>query len=281
MNLGDHEATRAALDECLRIHRQVGNKAGVSTALFNLGLLAGYEGDFARAYLCYQEAQDIDRELGNRITAADGLNNMADLAVAQGDLTRAAAQFEEAAQIYREHGAIGDTGYTSTGLGDVAFYRGDYGTARVYYNEALALFQQASNQRLVGRVLGQLGRVACREGDLATAAKLCGEALSIRRSIGHRPGMLLILDEDYVELALAAGQPVLAARILGTVAHERRAMVRPRDPMEDKQHEPLLARLREQLGDATLAAAWAEGEAISLDDMVAHVLDALPVATAA
>jgi non-specific serine/threonine protein kinase len=279
MHQGDNAATRTHLNECLRINQQLGHKTGIATVLFNLAMLAGHDGDFTHARLLYQQSLAIDRELGNRSTVADVLNNMGALAVAQGDFAAAEAHFEEAARGYRELGAIGDTAYTGTGLADIAFYRGDYGAARARYAEALALFHEASNQRLIARVLGQLGRINCREGNLAAAATLCGEALSIRRTIGHKPGMTFILDQGYVELALATGQFEIAARILGAVASAREALNRPRPPIESRELEPYLARLREQLGEAAMAAAWAEGEAMSLDEVTAYVLDTLSAAT--
>jgi non-specific serine/threonine protein kinase len=279
MHQGDHEATRIHLRECLAINQQLGHKTGIATVLFNLAMVAGHEGDFTRSRLLYEEAMAIDRELGNRTTIADSLNNLGALAVEQGDLARGTTHLEEAAQIYREVGAIGDTAYTSTGLGDIAFYRGDYAEAQARYTEALALFREASNQRLISRVLGQLGRIACRQGNLAAAATLCGEALTIRRTIGHKPGMIMILDQGFVELALATGQPVIAAHILGAVAHARDATVRPRAPIETHQLEPLLARMQEQLGDRAMAAAWAAGEAMSLEEVTAYALDNLSAAT--
>ena len=275
MHQGDHAATLAHLNECLTINQQLGNKTGIATVLFNLAMLNAHDGEFVRSRLLYEEALALNRELGNRTTIADSLNNMGALAVAQGDLAVAADHFAEAGQIYREVGAIGDTAYALTGLGDIAFYRGDYGEARARYGEALALFREASNQRLISRVQGQLGRIACREGDLGTAATLCGEALSKRRTIGHKPGMVFVLDQGYVELAMATGQPVIAARILGAVVSARKTIMRPRDPVETRQLEPILARIREALGDAAMAAAWAEGEAMSLEEVTAYALDTL------
>jgi non-specific serine/threonine protein kinase len=278
MHQGDHQTARAALNECLLIYRQIGSKTGTATVLFNLGMLTGHDGDFVRARLLYEESLAIDRELGNRTTIADSLHNMGGLATDQGDLVAATAYFEEAAQIYREVGAIGDTAYTSAGLGDIAFYEGDYERARARYTEALALFRKASNQRLIARVLGQLGRIACREGGLVTAAMLCSEALTIRLTIGHKPGMIFALDQGFLELALATEQLVIAARILGGVARARKAIARPRDPMETRQLEPFLMRLREQLGDGEMAAAWAEGEKMELEEVATYTLNtfALP-----
>lgn len=279
MHQGDNDATRATFTECLVLNQQLGHKTGIATVLYNLAMLAAHDGDFAQSRLLYEEALAIDRELGNRTTIADVLSNMGGLAVSQGDFAAATRHFEEAAQLYRAVGAVGDTAYTSAGLGDVAFHQGDYDTARAHYAAALALFREASNQRLIGRALGQLGRIACREGDLVTAASLCGEGLTIRRTIGHKPGMLFILEQGFVELAFATGQLVIAARILGAVATARKVTARPRDPIEIRELEPFLARLREQLDEATLAAAWAEGEAMSLEEATAYALDTLSAAT--
>ena len=91
--------------------------------------------------------------------------------------------------------------------------------------------------------------------------------------------MIFILDQGYVELALATGQPVIAARILGAIASARKALARPRDPMEARQLEPFLARLHEQLGDAAMSAAWTEGEAMSLEEVTAYALDTLSAAS--
>jgi tetratricopeptide (TPR) repeat protein len=277
MHQGDQKVSLDALNECLALNRQLGNKSAISTALFNLGLSAAQHGEHAHALACYAEAIEIDREIGSRFRIADGLNNMGMIAVAQGDFESAAAQFQEAGQIYREVGAIGDTAYTTAGLGDVAFYRGNYDEAWARYSEAKSLFQEASNQRLFGRVLGQLGRIACRQGDLVAAAKLCSESLTIRRTIGHKPGMIFALDHGFVELALAIGQFVVATRILGAVASARIATNRPRNHVETLQLAPYLAHMRQQLGEALFAAAIVEGEAMSLDEITAYVLDTLSV----
>ncbi len=287
MHQGDRDATRAYLQEGLAINQQLGHRTGIATVLFNLAMLASHDGDPTRARLIYGESLAISRELGNRTAVADTLNNLGAVAVAQGDLSAAATHFEEAAHLYREAGAIGDTAYTSTGMGDIAFYRassgasnsGDYGAARGWYTGALALFREASNQRLISRVLGQLGRIACREGDVKAAAELCGEALSMRRTIVHKPGMIFNLDQGFVEISLATAQPAIAARILGAIAAARKAIQRLREPIETRQLEPHLARLREQLGEAEMRAAWAEGEAMSLDEVTAYALDTLSAAT--
>jgi DNA-binding SARP family transcriptional activator len=72
---------------------------------------------------------------------------------------------------------------------------------------------------------------------------------------------------------------MIAACILGAIATARKAIKRPRDPVETRQLEPYLARLHEQLGDNALAAAWAKGETMGLEELAAYVLDTLSAAT--
>ncbi|HXF64191.1 MAG TPA: BTAD domain-containing putative transcriptional regulator, partial [Caldilineaceae bacterium] len=201
-------------------------------------------------------------------------------AVATGDFAAATAYFEEAGRLYQELNIQGDLAYVHAGLGDIAFYTGDYSAARAHYHDALALFREAGNQRLIGRSLGRLGRSACREGDLTTAASLSAEALRVRLAIGHKAGIIFALDEEYVELALAAGQPTVAARLLGAVETARRALQRPRSPVEARHVEPIIAGLQKQLGPVW-TAAWAEGEAMSLEQAAAYALDILSPAVVA
>lgn len=279
MHQGDSKSARDSLEECLAINQRIGQRTGVSRALFNLALLASQGGDYARARSFYQDALAIDRELGNRSTLADGLNNLGGIAVAVGDFALATAYFEEAGRLYQEIGAGGDMAYISAGLGDIAFHQGDYDKARIRYQEALVLFREASNKRLVARVLGQLGRIACREGDLAAAATLCAEALCSRREMGHKPGMLFILDQGFLELSLAVGQPKIGAIILGAAAAARKQLNRPRDPIDERELDPFLNQLQALLGEAGFQQAWAEGEAMTLEEATAYVLDTLSSVT--
>jgi hypothetical protein len=164
-------------------------------------------------------------------------------------------------------------------MGDVAFYAGNVDEARRHYEEALALFRQAGNQRLMGRALGRLGRIACREGDLIASATLCAEATNLRLSIGHKDGMIWSLDEGYIELALAANRPVVAAQLLGAVDAARQSLSRPRAPVEARYMEPIIARLRQQLSDDAWQQAWKEGEAMSLAQALVFALDSLSPAS--
>jgi predicted ATPase/DNA-binding SARP family transcriptional activator len=275
LHQGDGQAATAFFSESLAVNRQLGNQAGYATALYNLAMQAGHTGDYTRANLLYQEALALQTALGNRSVAGDILVNLGALAAAQKDFGAAAVHYGAAEAIYTELGTPGDNAYVYAGLGEIAFYDGHYEEAQRRYTAALGLFRRAGNRRLIGRALGWLGRIACRRGELAAAAGLCAEALTLRRSIGHQMGIVFSLDIGYAELAAAAGQPAVAARLLGAVEQARAQHERPREPVEARQYESLIARLQEQLSPADLTLCWREGQAMTLDEAAAYALDTL------
>jgi predicted ATPase len=272
MYQGDTEAARAYFDECLAINKQMGMTIGASTALFNLGVMAYDSTDYTRARTLFQEAMQLDQDLGNRTAIADILTYLADIAVDQGDFTAALQDYDKARRLYMELGTIGDTAYVSAHQAELAFYTQEYAEARRLNQEALALFREAGNQRMIAFALRHQGRLACREGDLATAATLCAEALTIHRTMGYKAGIVGSLDKGYIELALAVGKPDVATRLLGAVAAARKSLSIPRSPIETRQMEPFITSMREQLKGAAYTAAFAEGEAMTVEEAAAYAL---------
>jgi hypothetical protein len=71
----------------------------------------------------------------------------------------------------------------------------------------------------------------------------------------------------------AEGQPVRAARLFGAAEKWWLACATVRHAPEQLAYECDVANLRAQLVESALAAAWAEGRAMSLDEVLAYVLD--------
>jgi hypothetical protein len=62
-----------------------------------------------------------------------------------------------------------------------------------------------------------------------------------------------------------------AARLLGAAERARADLGLARWTTEQERAEALAQRLREALGDDELTTAWAEGQALSLDEAIAFV----------
>lgn len=268
-------AAQASYEEALSLARQQGNTTVTATILLNLATLASHGGDLALAQRRYTEALELYRALAIRSGIADTLVNLAGLAIERGELATAASACDEAETLYRAAGNLGDLAYVAVNRGDSALAEGRLGEARRQYERALEQFRAAGNRRLVGRCLGQLGRLAVREGDLAEAARLSAAALTVRRAIDHRPGMVFSLDEGMLELALAAGLPVVAARLLGAADAARTRLGVVRKPSETRAAESARRQLLARLGESSFSALWDEGQAMGLPEAADYALASL------
>jgi len=111
-------------------------------------------------------------------------------------------------------------------------------------------------------------RVCIAEGDTAQAAADVYEGLAMTTM-----GAYLCVP-DYLE-CLAALTPDgdssrHEARLLGAASAMRQRFELPRFKIYDGDHEALVTRLRNTLGDDVFESAWAEGAALSTDEAIAY-----------
>jgi hypothetical protein len=67
--------------------------------------------------------------------------------------------------------------------------------------------------------------------------------------------------------------PERTARLLGAAEALRAAIGLPLPPAERPDYERTVAAARAQLDEAAFATAWAQGRAMSLDQLVAYALE--------
>jgi hypothetical protein len=109
------------------------------------------------------------------------------------------------------------------------------------------------------------------DGERAIAC--LNESLVIRRDIGDRGGLAWCF-EKLAELALEKAEMPRAARIFGAAASLRASIHSIVDPADQPHYQALLGQVRLALGDEIFAALWAEGQAMTLDQIIAYALSA-------
>jgi tetratricopeptide (TPR) repeat protein len=77
--------------------------------------------------------------------------------------------------------------------GLLAYRQDDFASARTLLEEGLTIRRQLGDRKGIGVLLGNLGMVALDEGDLASARTLHAESLAIAREIGNRHGIVASL----------------------------------------------------------------------------------------
>ncbi len=229
---GDYESARALLSECLERNRELGNKLGVADALHNLGWVDWFEGQYASARLLGDESLALYRECGSKRGISWALNSVGVVAVALGEYASARSLLEEGLTKHQELGDKLGTAQTLCDLGWVDWHEGQYASARRFYKKSLALSQQSGGRIVV---------CECLEGLAVTAARVPD---------GHRD----------------------AARLFAAAEVLRRRIGYRRSPAEQAAYDSTVSTLLAVLGKATLATAWAEGQAMTLEQAIEYAL---------
>ena len=265
---GEYGRAAALHEEALVLCRELGDKRGLALALGNLGLVVLEQGEYERAAALQEESLALDRELGDTHSIGVALCNLGWAVLEQGEYGRAAALFTESLALCRELGNTYGSATALSNLGLVALEQGDHGRAMALHEEALALCRTLGDRRGNAIALGNLGLVALEQGDHGRAAALLKESLALRRELGERRGVAVSL-HNLGLLARLEGAPLRSARLLAAAAAVRTAMGTPLNPKDKARHTQAVAALRAALGEDGYAAAWAEGEALRLEEAVA------------
>ena len=310
-NQGDHARASASYEQALALRRTLDDKGGIAPVLNSMGLLAQRQGDFARAVMLYEESLGLKRALGDQWGIAATVCNLGWVNQQRGEYTQAQTFLEESLGTYRELGDRRSTTFPLTNLGIVAGCLGDYPRAATYFAESLVVLRELGDQRgiamacinlgeasrrqddapraialfeealrlarelqdrwMVAHALGNLGDVAQVQADYQKAAEFYKQGLELRREIGDKEGIARCL-EGLAQVALAQNQPARAARLFASAEALREAIHAPLEPEHQSRHERDCASVRAHIGDAAYTAAWTEGRALSLEQIVAYAL---------
>jgi len=250
--------------------------AGLRAQVLNgAGVLAVSQGDYAQARTFLEESLALWRALDSRFGTAQVLLNLGALAAYQTDFARAFKYYDEGLALFRE---LGDSRAIAIGLnnlGAIAHAQGEYAQAATFYGESLELYRASGNIGGIAMSLNNLGVVANSQGDYERAGDLCRESLVLRQRVGDKLGIAQCLEE----LAGAAGgqrQPQRAARLFGMSAMLRETINAPVPPYARPYHERMLMSAQSQVDQDSWAAAWAEGRTMTLEQIIAYALEAVP-----
>jgi len=229
----DYGRAAPLADDCLAQYRSIHQPRGLALAVCMVGLIAAGQGQDARAVPLMEEAVKRCLEIGDRWSAAMMLTYWAPIPVKHGDYRQAAQLAEQALALAREIGdRIGVYSAQYT-LALVAQAEHDHGTARRLFGEALVLAKDLGDYGNVASCFKGLGGVAAAQGEAVRAATLWGAAAAL----------------------LATGETAVYSYTLDQAVYER-----------------MVAAVRAQLGEPGFAAAWADGEAMALQQATAVAL---------
>jgi non-specific serine/threonine protein kinase len=272
----DPVQARAGFTASLAQFRRLGDEYHVAHTLTPLGLLIDREGDPATARRLLDEALALARGLGNSWLLDFVLHRRGHVLARAGELAAARADYEEALAHGRARRQRKGVFETLHDLGHLMLRTGDLAAARAHLAESLALRREVGTRRHLADGLVGLAWVAQAEGRFDEAHQLYRESAALWEELGQRDGLGRVL-VGCASLAAARGQARRALRLTGAAEAMRQAVPWLRG-MNDGSLlywaplERALALARAALAPGDAAAAWAEGQAMTLEAALADAL---------
>jgi predicted ATPase len=237
-------------------------------ALQGAGVLAGTQGNYARARDFLEESLALYRAVGDTAQVARTLMNLGVFVREQGDLIEARTLLEATLSLRQEVGEEAGIILALNNLAEVVRLQGDFRRTRQLSEQSLALGQKLGDLFGSAYALCTLARVAMVEGNLEQASTLLIKSLALFRELGDKLDIAECL-ETLAALAGSRGQGERAARLFGAAAALRDGIGAPLSPAYRAQYTRDLAAARAHTDETTWAAAWEAGYALLPDEAIA------------
>jgi predicted ATPase len=176
----------------------------------------------------------------------------------------------ESIELYERARAVGGDPVAATilgNLGNIALNDNELARARGYFEESAAIARRVGFKYDLANNLVDLGFLALAEDRIAEALAAFREGLDICRAQRITELLIWVL-EGLAAVALQRGQLLEATLLLGATARPRAELAFGAAfyPIGEEMRERTLDALRTGLGEEGFTAAYAEGEALALDE---------------
>ena len=266
----DVEGARTMIEESLRLWRQLGDKWWIAATLESSGVIKIFQGDLQTAHDQFEEGVLLAREVEDRWPLALCLMRLAAV-VARTDMAAAHPLVEEAVVVARNVGDKYLLGFMLLGLATQNLIEGNLAEAEAIAKEALLELRATGGGIYVLLALYGLVVITCLQGDSAKAKGYCWQLATLSRETGN-PLVTLFAGTAFGFMLSISGQPERAVRLLAAFESQARQhgmkLNMMGGPMQ-MAHNRFLEIARGQLDFVAFEAAWAEGQQMTIEEVIA------------
>jgi predicted ATPase/class 3 adenylate cyclase len=270
---GDLASARLHFEESLEVCTETGDKNRMAWSLFLLSIVDMFQGEYTRGYSHAEASLLLFREVGNKRGIAFSILQIALGYLDEGDAVKAHPLFEESYALFTKIGSKTYERLGLWGLGWVAFRQGKIALARSLLERSANFQGEEEPADLDNKAwaLSHLARVVAFEGDYARARALYEQSLAIVKQVSNKFWTPFYL-EGLAEVVAVQGELLWAARLWGVAEALRDALGTPIPPAFRADYECSVATAGTQLGEQAFAAAWVQGRAMTLEQVVNEAL---------
>jgi non-specific serine/threonine protein kinase len=255
----------------------------LARSLFWAGNFAYQKGDYNMAQSYAEESRALWQQTDYVLESAAPISTLGHVALRRKNYFSARAYYEESLRLWQAAEDGWAVATLISWLGDLERVVGNYEQAGRRYQESLKMWRDMGLEQQVGLDLRDLGLIEIHQGHYDHALKLLKESLPLlkRFSVDSSKDTSIALNlAGLSEIARKRNQPVLAARLLGA-AEAIVASMKNQSGMSWfdtfsftlgfgslDEYERLRATGHQQLD----GAAWLEGQAMTVDEVIKYVL---------
>ena len=265
----DYERAGRWLNRSLALAREDGDPASIAASLNRLATLKTYSANPDQARPLLEEAIALQREIGDKEGAAKTLNNLGSVLLHISLLDEAATSYQESLALFRELEAKWNSAMVLGNLAHVVRRQGIYDEAEILCSQSLKLGLDIDSAGilLMTTQTCQADIARC-QGNYKRAHELYKSTLQVSYKIGYD----YFIGLDLMGLACLTSQtnqPERSASLLGALD----ALIEKGDgalilPVDKPEYNQALAVVSGALDEATFNKAWAEGRALTGDDLI-------------
>ncbi|NJD58803.1 MAG: tetratricopeptide repeat protein, partial [Anaerolineae bacterium] len=265
--LEDYQHAQDLLESALEMAKELGDKKLVSLITHVLAVNNLRRGDWAQLRYYAEQRLAISRELGDNDGIAGSLWQLGESLCNSGNLKMGRMHLEQSLELARQENFPNCISFALESLSRLAFMEGEYPKARVMLTECAQIRRQMGFRSGLVWTLYRLGQVFLKERDAVQARALFDECLEIFDDMKDISGHLLYIDGNS-GIAALTGQDERAARLFGASKAAAEKLNVVMTEFSRKVYEPLIATVRERLGETEFEKLWADGRTLTLEDAI-------------
>ncbi|WP_218080764.1 tetratricopeptide repeat protein [Anthocerotibacter panamensis] len=191
------------LEQALIEFKALGDTAGISRTMGNMGVVHWYHNEYDRALACYEEQIKIATKINDLKSIASAMGNVGIVYLQQGKYALALECCQQQLKIYNE---IGDKLYlvnAKCNMGIIYYEQGDYSSALIYFQESLYTAHEIDHLVGITDAILNIGVLYHDHGDHLYAQKCYEKKLQLVYKIGDYTGnamAIINLAEIYIIL---------------------------------------------------------------------------------
>ena len=272
MNLGDHQASRAAAEESIQLARESNDLLTLVDALGSLGHCALYAGDPQGAFDAAKEGIEIGERLDAGRELIWALDAMTHIYHLKGEDDEVLKYFARINEILKKAGIPIDPAYKGGFLIEQTVKRGNMDEAENLMESILEIMLERRDNYMLTTMQSMFAHVLRGHGDLDKATFYYRRTIRLWQDRGHRAAVAHQL-ECFGLIAMAQEQPARAVKLFGAAEALREASNSVRTPDEQKEFEEAKTKLRSGMKEGNFKEIWDEGRSISMEQAIEFALE--------